>query len=263
MEFKSFPVEGAKVLDEGQGIVEAYVSVFNNVDSGKDRVLPGFFADSLATKLPKGVLYHDWNRPFSKALVAEEHEPGHPRLPEKLAGLGGLYIQFQCNLETQDGKEGFSNIRGGYLDEYSFGYDAKVWKIDETTGVRDLVKGFIYEFSPVLWGMNSMTLTVGAKGLLGRGSAAGLRMDDHSTMVRAAIEEYTERLDGLLTMRAKVGRTLSADSEKDIDAAIESITAALDRLKDLRKRATRDGDDEGKINEHFRASAGAVRLLGV
>ena len=51
IERKSFNTEMKALADDG--IVEAIVSVFNNVDSYGDRVKYGFFADSLSYKMPK------------------------------------------------------------------------------------------------------------------------------------------------------------------------------------------------------------------
>lgn len=164
MQRKTFPAL-YKVADPTTGVIEAMVSVFNIVDRSGERVLPGYFAKSIETKLPKGVWMHDWTRPIAKTLEAKELLPGDPLLPDQLKQLGGLYIKGQINLDVQDGKDALSHLKFGTVDEFSFGYSNTKTAYDETTGVRDLVEGEIFEWSPVLVGCNQATALLSAKSL--------------------------------------------------------------------------------------------------
>lgn len=152
-----------KVLDEAKGEIQAIVSVFNNVDRAGERVLPGYFEKSLAAKLPKGVWMHDWTRPIAVTDDAKELLPGDPLLPERLKDLGGLYVKGRLNLDVQDGKDALSHLKFGSVDEFSFGYQNVKTAYDEKTGVRDLIEGEIFEWSPVLIGCNSATALLSAK----------------------------------------------------------------------------------------------------
>jgi HK97 family phage prohead protease len=158
------PVFHFKALDDEQGIIECIVSVFNCKDAAGDCVRPGFFKDSLAAKLPKGVWMHDWTRPIAKTLEAEEWLPGDKRLPDALKTLGGLYIKGQINLDVQDGRDAYSHLKFGTVDEFSFGYDVNEERWNSKEGCNDLLKGIIYEWSPVLVGCNRRTQTLGVKG---------------------------------------------------------------------------------------------------
>jgi HK97 family phage prohead protease len=158
------PVVRFKALDEEQGIAEMIVSVFNCKDAANDRVLPGFFAKSIADKLPKGCWMHDWTRPIAKTLVAEEWLPGDSRLPPEIKQLGGLYIKGHFNLDVQDGREAFSHLKFGSVDEFSFGYDVTSERYNSKEGCNDLIEGIIYEWSPVLIGCNRRTTLMGVKG---------------------------------------------------------------------------------------------------
>lgn len=129
--------------DSGQGIIEAYVSIFDNVDLGGDKIIKGAFAESLAKKFPKGVWMHEWETPIAKTLEAREDEKG-------------LYIKGQFNLETQRGKEAYSDLKFGIIDEFSIGYRVLDYEFDEA-GTRILKKVKLYEWSPVLAGMNPDT----------------------------------------------------------------------------------------------------------
>lgn len=160
---KSFPVYNFKVLDEGQGLIEAIVSVYNYIDSGGDRVLYGAFNNSLKKRTPKGVRMHDWNQPVAKTLLALELPPNDARLPPELKQYGGLYIKGQYNLETAVGRETFSDVKFGTLDEYSIGYGVVREQKNAQLGCNDLQELDLYEWSNVLFGMNDQTTTISAK----------------------------------------------------------------------------------------------------
>lgn len=164
-ERKSFRVAEVKVANADEGIIEAYVSVFNNLDYGDDIVRPGFFKDSIESgKLPKGVWMHDITQPVAKTLQMQEVYAGDPRLPASLKENGGLYVKGQFNLDTQRGREAFSDLKFGTVDEFSFGYQTLESNRLEG-GKRELLKGLIFEWSPVTIGMNPATVLVSAKSL--------------------------------------------------------------------------------------------------
>ena len=119
---KTFPISHVKAIDTTQGIIEAIVSVFDVVDCYNERIKPGFFKDSLERRRAKGVWMHEWHTPVAKTLEQRELAPGDPILPEHIKHLGGLYIKGQFNLSTQRGKEAFSDIEFGIIDEYSIGF---------------------------------------------------------------------------------------------------------------------------------------------
>lgn len=137
-------IELVESKSEGdQGIIEAYVSMFGNVDLGGDKIVQGAFSESLMKKLPKGVWMHEWETPIAKTLEAREDAKG-------------LYIKGQFNLETQRGREAYSDIKFGIIDEFSIGYRVLDYEYEED-GTRVLKKIKLYEWSPVLAGMNPDT----------------------------------------------------------------------------------------------------------
>jgi len=137
--------------EEGdQGLIEAYVSIFGNVDSYNDIIEKGAFEESLKDKLPKGVWMHNWDEPVAKTLEAKEDNIG-------------LYIKGQFNLETQRGREAFSDLKMGIIDEFSIGFVVKDDSWDDETGIRTIKKIKLYEWSPVLAGANPKTSLIDAK----------------------------------------------------------------------------------------------------
>jgi HK97 family phage prohead protease len=195
--------------------------VFNNVDSYGDRVKYGFFDDSLKTKLPKGVWAHDWKTPVAKTLEARELMPGDAMLPDSLKDLGGLYIRGQFNMNTQRGRETYSDIKEGIIDEFSIGYSV----VEETfaqDGARELVKGKLYEWSPVLFGANSQTALISAKGL-----------NDDLEDVGADVGRIITRLNERAEIRQKEGRTLSSANVARLTELMDTLTAAVGNIKML------------------------------
>lgn len=170
IERKSYPIT-VKAADE-TGVIEAIVSVFNNVDAGKEIVREGFFQKSIEQKLPKGVWAHDWKQPIAKTLEAKELHPGDPMLPDSLKELGGTYIKGQFNLDTQRGREAYSDIKFGIIDEFSIGYKVVKEGKDKDTGARELIEGEWKEWSPVLVGMNDQTRLISIKAEDGKGLLA-------------------------------------------------------------------------------------------
>jgi len=225
IERKSFQTELKTAGDEG--IVEAIVSVFNNVDSVGDRVKFGFFDESLSAKMPKGVWQHDWNTPVAKTLEARELMAGDALLPANLRDLGGLYIKGKFNMNTQAGRETFSNIKEGIIDEFSIGYTVSE-EAYAPDGARELIKGRLYEWSPVLFGANPATAVLGVK--------SGLN-DDVQT-VTSEIARLMQRLNERSEIRQKEGRTLSSANVARLSSLLDTLSTAVTDLKSLIDTAT-------------------------
>ena len=75
LESKQAKVE-AKALDDGEGMVQAVVSVTNIVDNVNDVIVPGAYKDTLQKRTPKGVWSHDTTVPVARTISAEELQPG-------------------------------------------------------------------------------------------------------------------------------------------------------------------------------------------
>lgn len=152
LEYKTFPttftLKKEKEDDKERGIIEAYVSIFNNVDSMNERVLKGAFKKSLEKKLPKGVWSHKWDEPIAKTLEAEEDDKG-------------LRIKGKLILGVQRAREVYELLKEGVIDEFSIGY--RVVKDQIRNGIRELKEVELYEWSPVLVGANDKTELVDIK----------------------------------------------------------------------------------------------------
>lgn len=233
LERKSYEAE-VKAIDAQKGVIEAIVSVFTVPDRSGERVVPGAFDKSITRKLPKGVWMHDWKQPIAKTLEARELSPGDLQLPERLRAVGGLYIKGQFNLDTQRGKEAFSDLKFGLVDEFSIGYRVTTKQVNEETSVVDLIEMELYEWSPVLVGMHPDTALVSIKDLVHRGSLAGLEMNEHSDAVLAAVKGWSERLADIKADRAMAGRAFPGEERKSgISSMIAELESAIANLKDI------------------------------
>ncbi len=220
MEHKAFQTN---IQTEDVGEICALVSCFNNVDMGNEKVMPGAFKNSLARKLPKGVWAHQWDKPIAKTLEAYETDEG-------------LVIKAKFNLDTQTGREAFSNIKfyGVGEQEFSIGYSVVRDSIEEKSGVRELHELNLHEFSPVLVGMNPSTALLSVKNNnTGLDLSPAMRLAEHSEAVLATCQEYADRIKSLRDLRAKEGRVISAANRQRIQACMTSMGGVMTDLEAL------------------------------
>lgn len=159
-------VNGQMTVDEAQGIVECFVAAIGNKDSVGDIIVPGAFDKSFKRRKPRVVWGHDWNQPIGKVLDIYEVGPRDSRLPGKMkqAGVGGVFAKVQFNLNSERGREAFSNVVFfGEEQEWSIGYKTldAVW--DPNAQANILRELELYEVSPVLHGANQLTATISIK----------------------------------------------------------------------------------------------------
>lgn len=184
---------GSVNLDEAQGIVECFVAAVGNKDSVGDIVATGAFSKSLQRRKPRVVWGHNWNDPIGKVLEIYEVPPNDPRLPSKMkaAGVGGLYARVQFNLQSEKGREAFSNVAFfGEEQEWSIGYKTLRSHFDPKVQANILHEVELYEVSPVLHGANQLTATISVKSdeekmhmgtmMVGSPAPAGRESDDEN-----------------------------------------------------------------------------------
>lgn len=153
--------------DEPEGAFEAIVSVFGNVDSYGDVVMPGAFADSLAAwglkSAPIPTIWsHQWADPFAHighVMVAAETEVG-------------LRVKSYLDLENPTAVQVHKLLKDERITQFSFGFDV----IDAGWGTRKAADGSerevfelrkldLLEVGPCLMGVNRETELLSIKGL--------------------------------------------------------------------------------------------------
>lgn len=178
-ERKTFPNIGFKVLDAEQGIVEHIITVFGVLDDGNDISHPGSFQQTITGgkgKNAKVLDSHNNTSIFSSLGVPVRlHEVSRAGLPAEILekypeATGGLKAETRFLLDTPEGHGAFVRLRDKAVDEWSYGYDAvnpDFTMIKNKSGddvrARNLREIVLYEYSPVLWGMNPATATLGTK----------------------------------------------------------------------------------------------------
>lgn len=212
MEYKMFHTALLKA-DATQGIVEHIVAVMGNTDLGDDVIHPGAFTKTITESKGK-IRVLDQHRADSVMRVVgkplEMRELTRAELPPELlaqypSATGGLYAKTQYLMDTPEGEGVFNRIVSGAIDEYSIGYDPLDVDYSSLTGpdgkrktVRNLRTLKLYEYSPVLWGMNPATTTLSAKGASG---ASGLPLADRArawdaTAAEGRVREWAGATDG-------------------------------------------------------------------
>jgi hypothetical protein len=178
-EYKQFPATITEI-DEEQGIVTAIVSVFGIEDDGGDIIHAGAFTKTLAEN---GHRVRVLNSHFSLDVLSVVGKPisireiGRDELPAAVLArypeaTGGLETVTKYLIDTPEGAGVFARIKAGAIDEYSIGFDtmqSDISHIDTPDAdpypVRNIRQVRLWEFSPVVWGMNSATTTVNVKDL--------------------------------------------------------------------------------------------------
>lgn len=195
IQLKAGPADG---LADGQ--FEAYASVFGNIDSYGDVVMPGAFADSLKEWAESGdflpVLFgHNMSDP--------EYNIGH--VLEAVEDEKGLRVVAQLDLETPKGLATYRLLKGRRISQMSFAYDV----LDAAPGTKDGVDVFelrtlkLYEVSVVPIGANQETEILAVKA-----AAAVLAGGMKEGRVLAA-----KHIDSLRAAQDAIGAVIAAAGE--------------------------------------------------
>ena len=154
-------ISEAKGVDDSQGIVEAYVNTMGIKDHDGDIINPEAFDSSIRSRLPIPVLSgHDQSQLVGKVLFAQ---------PEHISGdEHRLFARMQMNMDTEAGRDAYSNIAGHYVREWSVGFnipgdDAVAYDREGAASTRTIMDLDWVEVSSVVRGASPSTMTIGAK----------------------------------------------------------------------------------------------------
>jgi len=130
---------GPAVAVARDGVFEGYASLFGVVDLGRDMVMPGAFAASLARRGAAGVRLlwqHDPEQPVGRWLTVEEDGKG-------------LFVRGLLNLRVARARELHALMKEGAVDGLSIGYRTVNARTEPRTGIRKLFKLDLWEVSLV------------------------------------------------------------------------------------------------------------------
>jgi len=228
-------------FNEAEGKVSAVFSVFNEIDSDGDVVLPKSIRSGYGDKGVVMCWGHDWKHIIGKGVIRNE---------DSQAVFHGEF-----NMNTTAGKEAYETVKAmGDIQQWSFGFEVNdsergmFTKDGQETEVRFLKDVKVWEVSPVLVGANQNTHTLAVK-------EKDLKEEDIVDEVDTEFEEvkevkdvglrFTDEVDNLLIKmtallkRAKELTALRLGKEKTLS---EDSTEALTSLKDALEEMHQDID---------------------
>lgn len=158
LEYKNVAASGSiiKDIDEAEGRITGYFSIFGNVDSDGDMIMPGAWKKSLAEgglKRFKHLYQHDTWKPLSgtkggKLIVKEDNV--------------GLYFDSTVS-QTSWGRDTVKLYVDQVVDEHSVGFQTVRDNCKEK--YRELIELKGWEGSTVTWGANEMAQSTSVKSL--------------------------------------------------------------------------------------------------
>ncbi len=122
-------------------VIEGHACLFGVVDLGRDMVLPGAFAESLARGAAVRMLY--------------QHDPAEPIgvWTDIREDARGLYVRGRLSPAVARARECAALVREGALDGLSIGFKAVEARTDPKTRVRRLSRIDLWEVSIVTFPM--------------------------------------------------------------------------------------------------------------
>lgn len=140
------------------GTFEGYGSVFGNVDSYGDRVMPGAFAASLNAHKTKGTapaMLWQHNPDWPVGVWTDLREDAH-----------GLYVKGALNLETEKGREAHALLKQRAISGLSIGFKAPEGaRQRQDDGTFNLSAVDLWEVSLVTFPANAAATVLNAKSI--------------------------------------------------------------------------------------------------
>ncbi len=232
------------------GTVEGYAAAFGNIDLVGDMILPGAFADGLSKFLDEGFVAfnHDWDMPIGKPVDAKEDSYGlwtKNAISDTTTGrdvmtLARDGVVRKMSIGYRIPKDGAKRVNraelSGFLATVSWPEAQKVDILDQFDklgwGECYLISKInLYEASLVTIPANPNAIVTSAKNAL----LDGVSFDEHSAVVRAALEEFTARVKSLRELRQGDGRDLSTARKNFLSEQADALQSVADELRALAK----------------------------
>jgi len=149
-----------KVIDDAEGVIEAFVNTMGTKDKDGDVIEPTAFDNSIRNNLPIPFLMgHDHGQLVGKVIDAKPIQ-----ISDDVWRLGAT---IKMNMNTQAGRDAFSNISGEFIKEYSVGFNLPDSGVTQegrgSTSLRRITELDWVETSGVVRGASPDTATISAK----------------------------------------------------------------------------------------------------
>jgi len=149
-DYLDVPFEVKAVSDDG--LFSGYGSVFGVLDSYKEVVAPGAFAESLQCRMPALLWQHRAGEPIGVYTAVREDAVG-------------LYVEGKLALKTARGAEAYELLKMRALSGLSIGFVTREDSYDKVTGVRTLKKVDLWEVSLVTFPANDAARIAAVKSI--------------------------------------------------------------------------------------------------
>jgi HK97 family phage prohead protease len=216
---------GLEDIDESNGIVKGYGSVFNNIDSDNDIILAGAYTKTL-------------NENGSRVRYCNQHRIDQPlgKFTELREDGNGLYFVAEIP-KTRLGEDILLLMKNGVINENSVGI-MPIVKSFRQDGVRELKEVKLYEISCVTLAANPLAMITDAKGLIDQ-DLLGKRFDILAKMIKKenvsdelgyAIEGELMKLKSLfidITTVPASNATLPVDKSEDISEILNYLKTSI------------------------------------
>jgi HK97 family phage prohead protease len=209
------------------GYFEGYASVFGNIDSYQDVMMPGAFSKSLGRK-QKYSLY--WQHSMMKMLGS---------ITESYEDANGLYVKGRINCSTAMGKDIYALLKSGDITGMSIGYITRECEYDNQ--LRMLKEVDLIEVSLVSEPANPLAQVTSVKCLQAMNAAKSMAevekilaeyglSQNESKAVISKVKELSVSRDGLEGQKA-VSRDEKSDSQDDWTVVAQSLTHLTSQIR--------------------------------
>lgn len=252
---KSFEALDTKV-DAQAGTFEATVAIFNNVDKGGDRIIPGAFEKTLSAWKASGdpipvIFNHDWASPDAHVGIVED---------AKETELG-LWIKGRLDVaDNPVAKQVHRLMSRRSLKEFSFGYSVPAGGEKRAKdGANDLLEIELAEVGPTLKGMNPATELHAVKSALGVEEPLDAKaLAAEAARVAREVEETQIPVVPEQPLAPVEPEPDLANELQEVKGLLAEVRAELDALK---KKADETGKEpKARSVDPLRKQADAVAL---
>lgn len=191
------------------GIFSGYGSVFGVIDSYKEIVVAGAFAESLKTRQPSLLWQHRSGEPIGIYTGVKEDAVG-------------LHVEGKLALKTARGAEAYELLKMGAVSGLSIGFQVREESYDRVSGINTLKALDLWEVSLVTFPANDAARVTGVKSI-----ADIENLKDAEAYLRDVGGFSKSQALGLVArIKAAQGRS-DSDVLGELAAAIQRNTALL------------------------------------
>ena len=232
IESKTFDI---KAIDEVEGKVEAVFSVFNEIDSDGDVVMPDSIKSGYGDNGVAMVWAHDWKNPIGRGEIVSD---------DSKAVFKGQFI-----MDTQAGRDAFNTVKAmGDLQQWSFGYEV----LDSESG--SFQKDGQNTQARFLNDLKVWEVTVGVKEKSDDSvkEEAGLTLTNETDKLLIKLSALLRRIKELTSLRLKKEKTLSEPSTtlmQDLQDALQEAYQDIDTYLGVASAETLKEEESEEIDD--------------